>query len=56
MGETRGFLLLNKAVILQRQGKQAEAVRILGELALDPASPSNVEAASKSVLADFLGL
>jgi hypothetical protein len=48
--ETRGFLLINKALVLQSQGKKAEAIRILGELALDPASPLDIEAIAKKSL------
>lgn len=49
--ETRGFLLINKALVLQNQGKKADAVRILGELVLDPASPIDIEAIAKKTLA-----
>ena len=35
-GESRGILLLNKALVLDRQGKKHEAVAILGTLSLDP--------------------
>lgn len=49
--ETRGFLLINKALLLQKQAKKAEAVKILGELALDPASPLDIEAIAKKSLA-----
>lgn len=51
--ETRGFLLLNKATVLAGLGKKAEAVDILGQLALDPASPRDVEAIAKRVLASL---
>lgn len=49
--ETRGFLLINKALILHSRGQKAEAIRILGELALDPASPLDIEAIAKKSLA-----
>jgi tetratricopeptide (TPR) repeat protein len=48
--ETRGFLLINKALLLHKQGEKAEAVKLLGELALDPASPLDIEAIAKKTL------
>ena len=53
--ETRGFLLLNKAAVLAEQGKKAEAVKLLGTLALDPASPLDIEALAKQSLATVIG-
>ena len=50
-GETRGVLLINKAVILLWRGKRQEAVRILGELALDPGSTLAGETLAKATLA-----
>ncbi len=49
--ETKGFLLINKAILLHRQGKKTEAVRILGELALDQTSPLDIEAIARKSLA-----
>jgi hypothetical protein len=34
-GETRGILLINKALTLNKQGKWDEAIRLLGELATE---------------------
>lgn len=51
--ETKGFLLVNKALALERRGKRAEAIRILGELAVDPMSPLDIEAIAKQSLAMF---
>jgi hypothetical protein len=50
-GETRGVLLINKAVILLWRGQRPEAVRILGELALDPGSTLAAETLAKATLA-----
>jgi len=50
-GETRGVLLINKAVMLLWRGDQPEAVRILGELALDPESTLATETLAKATLA-----
>ncbi len=49
--ETKGFLLLNKAAVLQAQGKWGAAKEILGSLAVDPASPFDIEALAKYNLA-----
>lgn len=49
--ETRGFLLLNKAAVLQARGDKTAALQILGDLALDPSSPSDVEALAKESVA-----
>jgi len=48
--ETKGVLLLNKALILNRQGKRQEAIRIVGELAIDPKAPLSVEHRAKLTL------
>jgi tetratricopeptide (TPR) repeat protein len=53
-GDTLGILLVNKALILNRQGKHAEAIRILGELALDPKSTLMTEQVAKASLASLL--
>ena len=50
-GETRGVLLINQAVILLWRGNRQEAVRILGELALDPGSTLAAETLAKATLA-----
>lgn len=52
--ETRGFVLSNKALVLDRLGKRSEAIKILGELALDPRSPLDVEQLSKLALAQMI--
>lgn len=52
-GETRGFLLLNKALALAEQNRNSEAKSILGELALDPTSPRDIEALAKRTLAQL---
>jgi tetratricopeptide (TPR) repeat protein len=51
--ETEGVLLVNKALALNRQGKQEEAISILGELALDPNVPLDVEQIAKMSLASM---
>ena len=48
--ETKGALQINWALILKRQGDLDTAVRILGELALDPNSPLDVEQMAKVAL------
>jgi hypothetical protein len=53
-GETRGILLINKALVLNKEGKRDEAVRILGELALDPGSTLATEHLAKATLASFV--
>jgi hypothetical protein len=49
--DTRGMLLINKALILDGQGNHDEAVAILGALALDPESTLATEALAKAMLA-----
>lgn len=49
--ETQGFLLLNKASLLADRGQRREAVDLLTTLALDPASPLDIEALAKKSLA-----
>lgn len=51
-GETKGILLINKALILDRGGDREGAVRLLGELALDPASTFATEHLAKVTLAN----
>jgi tetratricopeptide (TPR) repeat protein len=53
-GETNGSLQVNKALILERKGDRDGAVRLLGELALDPASTYATEQMAKSTLANIL--
>jgi len=50
-GETRGMLLLNKALILDQRGERVKAAGMLGELALDPASTLATEKLAKAALA-----
>ncbi|MEQ6305656.1 hypothetical protein ABN448_00395 [Delftia acidovorans] len=51
--ETRGFLLLNKAMVLRERNQIPEAMVMLGELALDPQSPLDVEALARHTLAQW---
>ena len=48
--ETKGVLLINKAIVLDGRGDHAGADRILGELALDPGSTLSTEAMAKATL------
>jgi hypothetical protein len=50
-GETRGALLIYKALLLLQRGERQEAIRILGVLALNPASTLATEAVAKATLA-----
>jgi tetratricopeptide (TPR) repeat protein len=50
-GETKGILLINKALIQNQKGDNAAAVRLLGELALDPSSTYATEHMAKATLA-----
>jgi tetratricopeptide (TPR) repeat protein len=52
-GETKGILLINKALVMDRDGRHEAAVRLLGELALDPASTYATEHLAKATLADI---
>lgn len=52
--ETKGFLLINKAIVLANARKKEEAIKILGELALDPSSPLDIELIAKRTLAFIL--
>jgi tetratricopeptide (TPR) repeat protein len=52
--ETKGMLQINRALICERQGDHDTAVRILGELALDPNSPSGIEHIAKTSLATIV--
>ena len=51
--ETKGILLINKALITDRSGDHEGAVRLLGELALDPASTYATEHLAKVTLASI---
>jgi tetratricopeptide (TPR) repeat protein len=50
--ETKGALQINKALLLEHKGDHAGAVRLLGELALDPASTFATEQLAKVALAN----
>jgi len=52
--ETRGILLVNKALALNRQGKHEEALGILGDLALDQTVPLDIEQIAKATLANIV--
>jgi hypothetical protein len=52
--ETKGMLMINKALTLYHQGDRESAVRLLGELALDPASTLATEHLSKAMLAKIV--
>jgi tetratricopeptide (TPR) repeat protein len=49
--ETRGMLLINKALVLDRQGQHREAVELLGRLALDPQATYGSAHLAKATLA-----
>jgi tetratricopeptide (TPR) repeat protein len=49
--ETKGVLQINKALILDRKGDHDGAIRMLGELVLDPASTYGTEHLAKATLA-----
>lgn len=51
--ETRGVILANKALVLERAGKHAEAIEMLGNLALDPAAPLDVVEIAKLSLSQI---
>jgi tetratricopeptide (TPR) repeat protein len=53
-GETKGILLINKAMILDRKGNRDAAMRILGDLALDPDSTLATESLAKFTLGNLL--
>jgi tetratricopeptide (TPR) repeat protein len=52
--ETRGMLLLNKALVLDQHGDRGAAIAILGDLALDPASTLATETLAKATLAQVI--
>jgi hypothetical protein len=49
--ETRGMLLINKALVMDHTGHHSGAVKLLGELALDPKSTLGTEQWAKATLA-----
>lgn len=53
--ETRGFLLINKAVTLFHLGQKQDAKDILGSLVFDSESPTDIVVLSKRTLAMLLG-
>lgn len=52
--ETRGILLINRAIVLFNRGEQEEALSILGDLALDPESSLGAVEQAKAVIALLL--
>jgi tetratricopeptide (TPR) repeat protein len=52
--ETRGMLLMNKALVLNQRGERGAAIAILGDLALDPASTLATETLAKATLAQVI--
>jgi len=52
--ETRGMLLLNKALAANQRGDRGAAIVILGDLALDPASTLATETLAKATLAQLI--
>ena len=52
--ETKGVLLINRALILHRRGDHNGAIQILGELALDPGSTLSTEMLAKATLAEVV--
>jgi tetratricopeptide (TPR) repeat protein len=49
--ETKGMLQINKALELNRRGELDGAIRLLGDLALDPNSPFDTEQMAKASIA-----
>jgi tetratricopeptide (TPR) repeat protein len=52
--ETRGMLLLNKALVANQRGDRGAAIAILGDLALDPGSTLATETLAKATLAQVI--
>jgi tetratricopeptide (TPR) repeat protein len=52
--ETRGMLLLNKALVLHQLGERDDAIAMLGDLALDSASTLVTETLAKATLAQII--
>lgn len=53
--ETYGILKVNRALILHRNNKEDEAIKILGELALNPKSYLSTEKIAKQTLEYLIG-
>jgi tetratricopeptide (TPR) repeat protein len=53
--ETKGLLQINRALVLHLKGDREGAIRLLAELALDPASTYATEHMAKATLANILG-
>jgi tetratricopeptide (TPR) repeat protein len=53
-GETKGILIINKALVLNARGNRPEAIQLLAELALDPTSTLASEHLAKTTLASLL--
>lgn len=51
--ETKGFLLINKALTLRDMNRANEGREILGTLSLDPNSPGDIEAIARATFADL---
>jgi tetratricopeptide (TPR) repeat protein len=52
--ETKGMLLINRALVLHRRGDRDGAIQILGELSLDPESTLATEMLAKATLAQVV--
>jgi hypothetical protein len=52
--ETKGILQISRASILLRKGDREGAIRLLGELALDPTSTCATEHMAKAILETIL--
>jgi tetratricopeptide (TPR) repeat protein len=52
-GETRGILLVNRALLLNKHGDVRGAVAVLGEAALDPSSTLATEMLAKATLSQL---
>jgi len=52
--ETKGMLLINRASVLHRRGDRDGAIKILGELSLDPESTLGTEMLAKAMLAQVV--
>jgi hypothetical protein len=51
--ETKGILLINKALLLNKRGEKDAAVKLLGQLALDPQCSFATEHLAKATLANI---
>ncbi len=52
--ETKGMLLINKAIVLFNQGKHQEAIDILGYLIVDTENTIGTRESAKFVLSQFI--